>query len=595
MVNQEQDNNNFKIKKLEEEITQFTQEMKKREFFYYKCGTTVALEKLDGVFDELKSFEDQIADYGDNAAKFGQPDQILKAVKDIEAIKITVDNMKVLWDHIDLCQSAFERFNSNKWIETQPFEMEDEVKKLMKTLKDMKVDKKANAYAGILEEIKKWLVFLPLIAELADPAMRDRHWDDLKRKVGQQFTIDENLLLKDINELNLGKYQEDVEEITDQAKQEAKMEKTLAKIQENWVDVLFEFTQHKDTPVHMIRLSEENFDMLEENQVSVTAMFSSRYLATFESKIVYWQKSLADIADIIVIIGEVQRSWSFLENLFIHSEEVKKELPNESEKFKDIDVDVKKLLADGYKQQKALDFCTQQYVLPQLEKIQDNLAICEKALNEFMYSKKVAFPRFFFVSSADLLDILSNGNNPSKVMIHMPKIISAMDTLTLKEQSHSERPFALSMKACVGVETVKFTSELQLLGKVESYLQDVLDIMRSSLKDIAKESLKQFSELPKEDWIKQDPAQVTLLINLCSWVINCEQAFRAAASDPDSVKKCWGAQIDALKGLIMMVQGKLDKPMRQKIMCLITMDAHSRDILQNLYTLKVCREDDFNW
>lgn len=175
-----------------------------------------------------------------------------------------------------------------------------------------------------------------------------------------------------------------------------------------------------------------------------------------------------------------------MENLFIHSEEVKKELPNESEKFKDIDVDVKKLLADGYKQQKALDFCTQQYVLPQLEKIQDNLAICEKALNEFMYSKKVAFPRFFFVSSADLLDILSNGNNPSKVMIHMPKIISAMDTLTLKEQSHSERPFALSMKACVGVETVKFTSELQLLGKVESYLQDVLDIMRSSLKDIAK-------------------------------------------------------------------------------------------------------------
>jgi len=137
----------------------------------------------------------------------------------------------------------------------------------MKSLKDMKVDKKANAYAGILEEIKKWLVFLPLIAELADPAMRDRHWDDLKKKVGQQFTIDENLLLKHINDLNLGKYQEDVEEITDQAKQEAKMEKTLAKIDENWVDVLFEFTQHKDTPVHMIRLSEENFDMLEENQV----------------------------------------------------------------------------------------------------------------------------------------------------------------------------------------------------------------------------------------------------------------------------------------------------------------------------------------
>jgi dynein heavy chain len=54
--------------------------------------------------------------------------------------------------------------------------MEDEVKKLQKTLKEMKVDKKANAYNGILEEIKKWLLFLPLIAELRDPAMRERHW-----------------------------------------------------------------------------------------------------------------------------------------------------------------------------------------------------------------------------------------------------------------------------------------------------------------------------------------------------------------------------------------------------------------------------------
>jgi dynein heavy chain len=61
--------------------------------------------------------------------------------------------------------------------------MEDEVKKLMKTLKDMKVDKKANAYAGILEEIKKWMIILPLMQDLADPSMRPRHWDMVKKLV----------------------------------------------------------------------------------------------------------------------------------------------------------------------------------------------------------------------------------------------------------------------------------------------------------------------------------------------------------------------------------------------------------------------------
>jgi hypothetical protein len=41
--------------------------------------------------------------------------------------------------------------------------------------------------------------------------------------------------------------------------------------------------------------------------------------------------------------------------------------------------------------------------------------VCEKALADYMESKRRAFPRFYFVSTADLLDILSNGNNPVKV------------------------------------------------------------------------------------------------------------------------------------------------------------------------------------
>jgi dynein heavy chain len=52
-----------------------------------------------------------------------------------------------------------------------------------------------------------------------------------------------------------------------------------------------------------------------------------------------------------------------------------------------------------------------------LEKIQDNLVLCEKALAEYLETKRLAFPRFYFVSSADLLDILSNGNNPSVVSV----------------------------------------------------------------------------------------------------------------------------------------------------------------------------------
>ena len=53
--------------------------------------------------------------------------------------------------------------------------------------------------------------------------------------------------------------------------------------------------------------------------------------------------------------------------------------------------------------------CNQEGLFNKLEEQQGELEICEKALADFKESKRRAFPRFYFVSSNDLLDILSNG------------------------------------------------------------------------------------------------------------------------------------------------------------------------------------------
>jgi dynein heavy chain len=47
--------------------------------------------------------------------------------------------------------------------------------------------------------------------------------------------------------------------------------------------------------------------------------------------------------------------------------------------------------------------------------------------------------------------------------------------------------------------------------------------------------------------------------------------------------------------MIKMVQGDLDKGLRQKIMCLITMDSHSRDIIEKLIIEAVPSKDEFQW
>lgn len=52
-----------------------------------------------------------------------------------------------------------------------------------------------------------------------------------------------------------------------------------------------------------------------------------------------------------------------------------------------------------------------------LAHLQAELALCEKALASYLETKRRIFPRFYFVSSADLLDILSNGTRPRIVSI----------------------------------------------------------------------------------------------------------------------------------------------------------------------------------
>ena len=117
--------------------------------------------------------------------------------------------------------------------------------------------------------------------------------------------------------------------------------------------------------------------------------------------------------------------------------------------------------------------------------------------------------------------------------------------------------------------------------------------MKQSLNIIAAKSIVAFSQTDKNTWIKQDPSQITLLINLVNWVKNVETAFQALKGNPNSMKKAFDDQVQSLTDLIKMVQGDLDKPLRQKIMTMITMDAHSRDIIDKLIQEKVIHSDEF--
>jgi hypothetical protein len=81
------------------------------------------------------------------------------------------------------------------------------------------------------------------------------------------------------------------------------------------------------------------------------------------------------------------------------------------------------------------------------------------------------------------------------------------------------------MVSCVGTETVEFSKPLMLMGKVETYLADVIDTMRATLNDAAAKSVVNHKTNDKNTWLKMDPSQITLLVNIIAWCDTVEAHF----------------------------------------------------------------------
>lgn len=107
--------------------------------------------------------------------------------------------------------------------------------------------------------------------------------------------------------------------------------------------------------------------------------------------------------------------------------------------------------------------------------------------------------------------------------------------LVLKENGANERPTATCMITCVGHEEVPLTKPLKLMGKVETYLDDMINTMIGSLRDVATLSFKTHPSNPEATnkerrvWIEKDPAQITLLVNNIIWSSQVEECFRKIA------------------------------------------------------------------
>lgn len=221
------------------------------------------------------------------------------------------------------------------------------------------------------------------------------------------------------------------------------------------------------------------------------------------------------------------------------------------------------------------------------------MSVCEKALAEYLETKRLAFPRFYFVSSADLLDILSKGNQPSQVAHHLSKLFDSMAKLKFKDDENSKTATGMYSK---DGEYVDFDEPCDLLGQVESWLNKLLDRMQATVRYQFMEAVSAYEDKPRDQWLFEYPAQVALAGTQIWWTTEVNISFaRLEEGYENALKDYYKKQVAQLNTLINLLLGDLSKGDRQKIMTICTIDVHARDVVSKLITQKVENAQAFTW
>lgn len=251
---------------------------------------------------------------------------------------------------------------------------------------------------------------LPLIESLKQPFINERHWKRIMEETGKDLgEINlKTLTLSKVFELELQNCEDKVNDIVIEAKAEAQNDENLQNIDKAWRVTNFNIVAYKkngELKGYAMTSPEEIRQTLEDNILILQSLSASKYIRNIKAKVTQWEKDLNTINDTIDTWMLVQKKWMYLESIFA-SDDIKMQLPEEAKKFGKTDQAYKKIMESTYKQQNVLQACVKAdggNRLNDLKNISFDLDKCQKSLTNYLESKQMSFPRFYFISNDDLL------------------------------------------------------------------------------------------------------------------------------------------------------------------------------------------------
>ena len=608
---------------------------------------------LDRLYLDLKQLENDQQQMKSAQELFGMD------VIDVSALarhRNTLGSFKQMWDIAALIEDEATVRGTYTWGELTENcldEINVELKRSMIMLEELPGDvARTTVYFTLHEQCAKLQQTLPLIADLHDPAMRPRHWQQLALQLKSRIDIrrvqDGTLTFLEVVGLELHHRPRIVADAIGRARKELSVERALSDMNRIWARQEFKFELDHSIGFNLLVVDEELLQTLEDKQITLQNIMAGAHFDHFSKEVEQWQAILHTVETVVVEWLATQKSWRSLRAIFLgsssSSEDLQNRIPKQYERYRTADQAFRDLLQDVQAAPNVMATCKLEFTsakgegpLAQLSRMHSVFAMCQQALLSFLAAKQADFPRFCFISNDTLLTILSMGDDAAQVQPHISKLFDGLKGLQFKpldNESNSKQqqrqvitripsvssdtdrqlkqsPTVTSAKEMLAIgmsgtgdETVIFdySRRVKCGGPVEKWLSKVEANMQAELKAQIQNALVSaagFQYKPRPAWVLEHPSQVVAVASQIQWTTDLRKAIDATGYENEHVLHDFHLdQQRMLRELIMLVQSDLKPADRLKVMTMVTLDVHGRDVAKNFVedpALLARGSDSFAW
>eukprot|EP00842_Homolaphlyctis_polyrhiza_P002755 jgi/Hompol1/3480/HPOL_003262-RA len=349
---------------------------------------------------------------------------------ELEETKVEIEMKMTLWTSLKEWETLTDTWKAQPFDSLVTDDINTKITTFLKIVYNLDKGLPPNEVVPRLKNvIDEYRTMYPTILDLRNPSLKQRHWEKIQDAIGKTLVKDETFTLSRLMDLRVFDFKEEIGGISSQAGSEAALEEMLSRVVKNWSEAEFIVTPYRDNKdVFILGTVEDIQTLLEDSQVTIATIKGSRFIGPIKTEVDRWDKQLTLFSETLDAWLNCQRNWLYLESIF-SAPDIQRQLPDEARMFSQVDRSWKDVMRKVSRNPNAMKSGTLPGLLETMQQNNVLLDQIQKCLEDYLESKRLLFPRFYFLSNDELLEILSQTKNPQAVQPHLSKCFDGIKSL----------------------------------------------------------------------------------------------------------------------------------------------------------------------